>query len=541
MPHVLGDMRGFLDRATAWSVLERHTELFVCFGGIPLKNTMVTPGGASRHPTRDHLRAAKARGARVRAGEPAARRPARVRRRRVAPGRPGDRRGRDARPRLHARRRGAARPRVPRALLRRLRALRGVPAGGRGRGPEDARVGRAALRDRRGDDPRARAAHGHEADARQRELVAPARRARRAAAVDGGDARGDARPDRPAGRRLRPGLRVARRTSAAPPLHVRPPALPQGENPVRAFIPVARDGRHAAPPGRDATTSTASGCVYPTIRLVYWCGGNPFHHHQDLGRLRRALARPDTLVVHDAFWTPMARHADVVLPATMTLERNDIGGSPNDSALIAMRRAVAPYAEARNDHDIFADLATALGFGPRFTEGRDETAWLRFLYEGWREKVAHRGGAALPPFDEFWATGLVEVPDADADVVLLRGVPGRPGARAARHAERAHRDRLGHHRRVRLRRLPRAPDLARADRVARRAPGRALPPPPRREQPDDAAPQPARRRGVQPVGQGPGARADPPPPRRTRPAAGSGAGTSCGCSTTGGAAWPAPS
>ena len=63
MPHVLGDMRGFLDRATAWSVLERHTELFVCFGGIPLKNTMVTPGGASRHPARDHLRAAKARGA----------------------------------------------------------------------------------------------------------------------------------------------------------------------------------------------------------------------------------------------------------------------------------------------------------------------------------------------------------------------------------------------------------------------------------------------------------------------------------------------
>ncbi len=42
-------MREFLDRATAWSVLERHTELFVCFGGIPIKNTMVSPGGASRH------------------------------------------------------------------------------------------------------------------------------------------------------------------------------------------------------------------------------------------------------------------------------------------------------------------------------------------------------------------------------------------------------------------------------------------------------------------------------------------------------------
>jgi len=63
MPHVVGSMREFLDRATAWSVLERHTELFVCFGGVPIKNTMVSPGGASRHPARDHLRAARERGA----------------------------------------------------------------------------------------------------------------------------------------------------------------------------------------------------------------------------------------------------------------------------------------------------------------------------------------------------------------------------------------------------------------------------------------------------------------------------------------------
>ena len=62
MPHVVGSMREFLDRATAWSVLERHTELFVCFGGVPIKNTMVSPGGASRHPARDHLRAAARKG-----------------------------------------------------------------------------------------------------------------------------------------------------------------------------------------------------------------------------------------------------------------------------------------------------------------------------------------------------------------------------------------------------------------------------------------------------------------------------------------------
>ena len=88
----------------------------------------------------------------------------------------------------------------------------------------------------------------------------------------------------------------------------------------------------------------------------------------------------------------MARHADIVLPATMTLERNDIGGSPNDACLIAMHQAVAPYGEARTTTRSSPTSRRRSASATRFTEGRDEMAWLRHLYEGWREKVAHRGG-----------------------------------------------------------------------------------------------------------------------------------------------------
>ena len=62
------------------------------------------------------------------------------------------------------------------------------------------------------------------------------------------------------------------------------------------------------------------------IKLVYWAGGNPFHHHQNIPRLRRALGRVDTIVVHDPYWTAMAKHADIVVPSTTPFERDDYSG-----------------------------------------------------------------------------------------------------------------------------------------------------------------------------------------------------------------------
>ncbi|MFE3138354.1 molybdopterin-dependent oxidoreductase [Streptomyces scopuliridis] len=198
---------------------------------------------------------------------------------------------------------------------------------------------------------------------------------------------------------------------------VRLPYLPQGANPVSEFIPCARIADLLLHPGEryayDGETRT-----YPDIRLVHWAGGNPFHHHQDLGRLRRAFGRPDTVIVHEPHWTATARHADIVLPTTTSLEREDIGGGRRDTHLIAMHRAVDPVGEARDDHAILAGLAGRLGFGARFTEGRTPRQWLEHLYGAWREELS-ADGVSVPAFEEFWTAGEYQLPCGDESFILF--------------------------------------------------------------------------------------------------------------------------
>jgi biotin/methionine sulfoxide reductase len=193
-----------------------------------------------------------------------------------------------------------------------------------------------------------------------------------------------------------------------PPTSARLPSPPRGANPVRDFIPVARIADLLLHPGEDFAYD-GHRLRYPDIRLVYWAGGNPFHHHQDLNRLRRAFARPETIVVHEPYWTATARHADIVLPVTTTLERNDIGQGVDDPILIAMHQVLPPVGEARDDYAVLADLAERLGYRDAFTQGRTADDWLRALYRQWQRAQLDRG-VVVPSFEEFWEAGEVRLP-----------------------------------------------------------------------------------------------------------------------------------
>ena len=204
----------------------------------------------------------------------------------------------------------------------------------------------------------------------------------------------------------------------------------KGRNPTGLAIPVARISDMLLNPGGvvdyDGTQSN-----YPDIQLVYWAGGNPFHHHQDLNRLRKAWQKPATIIVNEPWWTPVARQADIVFPATTPAEREDICASSHDPYAHAMRAAIPPVGDARSDYEIFSGLANALGVLEEFTEGKSSRDWLRTMWE--RSSVTAKDqGFELPDFDAFWQKGIYKTPDAPATDDWLAGFRRDPVAHPLR-------------------------------------------------------------------------------------------------------------
>ncbi|AUV03584.1 trimethylamine-N-oxide reductase TorA [Enterobacteriaceae bacterium ENNIH1] len=163
---------------------------------------------------------------------------------------------------------------------------------------------------------------------------------------------------------------------------------------------------------------------FPEIKFIWWAGGANFTHHQDTNRLIRAWQKPELVVISECFWTAAAKHADIVLPATTSFERNDMTmtGDYSNQHLVPMKRVVPPRDEARDDFEVFADLSELWepGGRERFTEGKSDLAWLETFYDIARQRGASQQ-VTLPPFAEFWeANTLIEMPESEENARFVR-------------------------------------------------------------------------------------------------------------------------
>jgi anaerobic selenocysteine-containing dehydrogenase len=172
----------------------------------------------------------------------------------------------------------------------------------------------------------------------------------------------------------------------------------------------------------------------PPIRAMYvWCA-NPAAVAPDQNAVLRGLTRDDLfLVVHDRFLTDTARCADVVLPATTSLEHADLYRAYGHYAVQRVQAAIPPLGEARPNWDVFCALAAGMGYDePLFRMTTDEVIDLliehidaRWLAGPDRAKLA-AGGAVLlvPPAGPRWHTpsGKIELHNPQQPEPLPRDI-----------------------------------------------------------------------------------------------------------------------
>lgn len=171
-------------------------------------------------------------------------------------------------------------------------------------------------------------------------------------------------------------------------------------------IPVARWIDSILEPGK-TIDSNGSKVTYPDIKMMIFSGNNPWNHHQDRNRMKKAFMKLKCIVSIDMNWTATCRFSDIVLPACTTFERNDIDiyGSYANRGLLSMQKMVEPLYESLSDFEIFTRFAAVLGKEKEYTRGMTERDWLVKLYNDC--KAANAGKFDMPLFEEFWQAGYV--------------------------------------------------------------------------------------------------------------------------------------
>lgn len=101
----------------------------------------------------------------------------------------------------------------------------------------------------------------------------------------------------------------------------------------------------------------------PPIKSFYVYHSNPAVMTPDQTRVLRGLERDDLFtVVHDRYLTDTAMYADIVLPATFSVEQDDVSYAYGHYHIQRSLKAVEPQGESKSNWNTFCALAEGMGF-----------------------------------------------------------------------------------------------------------------------------------------------------------------------------------
>ena len=174
----------------------------------------------------------------------------------------------------------------------------------------------------------------------------------------------------------------------------------------------------------------------PPVMSLYVYHSNPAAVTPDQNAVIRGLEREDLFtVVHERFMTDTARYADIVLPATSSLEHPDLYRCYGSYHAQRCGAAIPPVGEARSNREVFSLLAAGMGWDePFFRLSAEELVELLLSGENpWRSAAVtaelRRGEPVMltPPTDpkSVWLTpsGKIEVLNVQGAEPLPRLLP----------------------------------------------------------------------------------------------------------------------
>ena len=154
----------------------------------------------------------------------------------------------------------------------------------------------------------------------------------------------------------------------------------------------------------------------PPVTALFIQNTNPMVVAPEQERVRRGFARDDLFVcVHEQFMTETAAMADIVLPATMFLEHDDLYQGGGHQHILLGPKIVEPPGECRSNHEAICALAGRLGAEhPGFRMTAREIIDHTLRVSGWRgldRLEAERWVDCQPDFDEAHYIGGFAHPD----------------------------------------------------------------------------------------------------------------------------------
>ncbi len=150
----------------------------------------------------------------------------------------------------------------------------------------------------------------------------------------------------------------------------------------------------------------------PPVHALFIQNTNPVVVAPDSARVRRGFARDDLFtVVHEQFMTETAAMADIVLPATMFLEHDDLYAAGGHTHIQVGPKLVEPPGECRSNHQVLQGLAARLGADhPGFAMTAMELVDATLRASGWpgaADVLAAKWIDAAAPFeDSHFLTGF---------------------------------------------------------------------------------------------------------------------------------------